>query len=1298
MRGNGGRIMKWKRTRLLVVLLVFLSMLTDVLKCGKLVSASTDTVVLVDNDIVKLTYEAEKEKGRTIFRVKTESKGTELQRLKLQFLVNHKAVDYPKINGMTETEGWLIEEEFEKQSKQEIVLYLPKNEIEGQLYAQVDRKEDMGINENVWSNKEPYILKGKEEKTTSSVSEKKESKNTETNSSKEGKQEPEDALNTLQAGPPLTRLAASRANAALYETKTTEYTDNQTEGRYPTPNWRPVGQDNVLNHQGGLSGSSGWDGVTSWDTSNDDHSKSYIHYGDPDNANISMRKYAQETENENEFKVRLNVKGNTTYNPGVDVVFLLDNSASMLRRLSSTGNSIKNDSVSALDKIVTELAKAAKPSENNIRVGAHVFNCYTPAYLSSTGTFPLSNNPDDWQRMKNGYASLRADGATFTQRGLFHARDLFDDAPQLEMNRHKLLFILTDGAPNRSYYPQTGVINNDLYYDKVYTSNYFETGVKPNYKIGSHINSRGDTTKFDASYALYGLNGRVSINSHLTIANSSAADLKNSGIEIHSLALGIYPDRELGEQHTQAELIKGLYKMASKKANANPSSDTAADYHFYHMEQTDQMTEYFKKWYQTIIRTVDKGVIQDPLGDMVELVGEPIIRQVSNGAEAIASSDMAIVSPSADRKQINVTNINLTAKQEIEVEYKVRLKTEADGFIPGKWYPANKKTVLLPTPERTVDELDFGVPSVRAVEDDFAIQAKKQWSNDDDNKWNTRKTIDIVLEKKKADNSWEKIQEKTLTETNGWETTFDVVAREGTYRVREKTRITGYDEPTYSHSTFTYSSIGNDKTVTVTNKLLKRDFSFKKVKEDGTTTFSGTDLPKFKVYHKESKEVIAENLEPNSSGEVKVQGLPIGEYVVEETSVPDGYKKMADFTIEVTEYMNSPILETTVDGKTSHTVSNKLIADFIIPVKKQWSDRRGETENFWKMREAVTAILQRKDGDSWNDLHRITLTSATSWKGTFPAVEGGSGIQYRVIEKIGNNDKVAGYGEPVYSQTAFTSENLQAEEIVMTNKLLTTDYSFKKVGDDGRTPITGNESERPKFTVTHVGKNIEVMKDVVATTDGTVTFTGLPIGTYRVEETFVPVGYKAAADFLIEVTEKADGAGLVARVDGNEGSVTVVNRLNDFELIIDKLDDQNHSLEGATFKLVGAGTNYEKTLSTGARFLFTGLKPGTYFLEEVTLPTSYQGLKDRILIDIMGNGVVIVGKDPLLTSVASELGVSGNTIHLKIKNTPIAGNLPFTGSFGTGRTSLLAMCFIIGGIILGIVYILFTRKNDAFRK
>lgn len=56
MRGNGGRIMKWKRTRLLVVLLVFLSMLTDVLKCGKLVSASTDTVVLVDNDIVKLTY------------------------------------------------------------------------------------------------------------------------------------------------------------------------------------------------------------------------------------------------------------------------------------------------------------------------------------------------------------------------------------------------------------------------------------------------------------------------------------------------------------------------------------------------------------------------------------------------------------------------------------------------------------------------------------------------------------------------------------------------------------------------------------------------------------------------------------------------------------------------------------------------------------------------------------------------------------------------------------------------------------------------------------------------------------------------------------------------------------------------------------------------------------------------------------------------------------------------------------------------------------------------------------------
>ncbi|MFR3683664.1 MAG: hypothetical protein ACLTXM_01305, partial [Enterococcus sp.] len=46
-------------------------------------------------------------------------------------------------------------------------------------------------------------------------------------------------------------------------------------------------------------------------------------------------------------------------------------------------------------------------------------------------------------------------------------------------------------------------------------------------------------------------------------------------------------------------------------------------------------------------------------------------------------------------------------------------------FASGRWYPANGKTILHSSPDRTEDKLDFGVPSVRAFNEDFVIPVKK---------------------------------------------------------------------------------------------------------------------------------------------------------------------------------------------------------------------------------------------------------------------------------------------------------------------------------------------------------------------------------------------------------------------------------------------------------------------------------------------------------------------------------------------------------------------------------------------
>ena len=127
--------------------------------------------------------------------------------------------------------------------------------------------------------------------------------------------------------------------------------------------------------------------------------------------------------------------------------------------------------------------------------------------------------------------------------------------------------------------------------------------------------------------------------------------------------------------------------------------------------------------------------------DMVELVGTPVVSDISLrnrlGTKAIDADKMARVD-SSDPRKIKVTNINLYGNQEIEINYKIRLKTEASSFTSGSWYPANGKTVLHSMPNRTEDKLDFGVPSVRAFNEDFVIPVKKVLSDDENNRWKMR--------------------------------------------------------------------------------------------------------------------------------------------------------------------------------------------------------------------------------------------------------------------------------------------------------------------------------------------------------------------------------------------------------------------------------------------------------------------------------------------------------------------------------------------------------------------------------
>ncbi len=81
-------------------------------------------------------------------------------------------------------------------------------------------------------------------------------------------------------------------------------------------------------------------------------------------------------------------------------------------------------------------------------------------------------NPDDWDDMVSEYKRATSNGVTFTQRGLQEAKDIYRCvAPSSD--RHKLLFVLTDGAPNRSWTTSDrGITNLEMFPDLKYFTNF----------------------------------------------------------------------------------------------------------------------------------------------------------------------------------------------------------------------------------------------------------------------------------------------------------------------------------------------------------------------------------------------------------------------------------------------------------------------------------------------------------------------------------------------------------------------------------------------------------------------------------------------------------------------------------------------------------------------------------------------------------------------------------------------------------------------------------------------------------
>ncbi|WGN88925.1 VWA domain-containing protein [Ligilactobacillus faecis] len=1017
-----------------------------------------------------------------------------------------------------------------------------------------------------------------------------------------------------------------------------QYTDDTDgSGIYPKAYWEPVTEGNVRNHQGAVQDKD-WDGQT-WDGDPNNLTNSYFKYGAADNPDFAIRQFARETATPGLFDVYANIRGNATeISKRVDVVFVVDTSGSMAdySRLKNAKDGIANfldgiTSVGLKDKVHTGLVTYSSEGSERVKLGS------------------IGSNSAD---IKEALTNTRADGGTFTQDGLRKAADMLATSTADE----KRIILLTDGRPTYSY--------------KVKKAETID-GVVYGTEFGNTREGAGSSDMFE--HSLWGGDHRYTvdgcyIDSTWPATLGEARLIKEKKIEINALGIGIS-----GRYTKKMELLAspGKYEAQSNSESIKNYLDS----------QMDDVINSFG--------TISNGRVEISIGTQYDVV-EGFLDINSVGKVNVDMGAFGKYESEAKNGKVTVggeyTPINLSKDQEIQIHYQVRLKTETEDFVPGKWYQMNSTATLSAD---GIGSVSFGIPSGKGA--GTSLEVTKEWKTlSESTTLPENISFKVIREIAQGQSAWTEAT-GTLDASKEWTGIFDQLSIDGQpvylakdtgfgkeylYKLSEESLVPGF------HSAI--EQIGNNKW-----KLINSELGVK-VQKKATANDAALAGAEFKLvkYVADQEEIVKERLEANDANSIADQ-IGDGRYALIETKAPKGYSlddTPLEFKVEKGKFFdvnNQEITSESLASKTTGFYLDKTKAYVLTGVKlNELKDFELVLEKVDEKGELLKGAEFELKSEALN--YQQKLTGGTSY--TFTGLKPGSYIltetkaptDYKMLTKPIEFTIDAEGNVKVDKDQISGDISCELTEGNKANKL-----SFKvanKPLTPGKVKVekydqSGKALANARFILKRYDSewnNVQKEKELTA---NKMTLEDLKSGNYELVEIEAPVGYeldqtpirfqRQDGKWLDEAGKELKGKqnGVLDQlyVDDKDPTMLVLsktNKLKDTDLTIKKVTGfLQKPLAGAEFKVTDKdGKEYQVTDEGEGIFKVTGLAPGEYTIEETKAPEGYVKLTEALKFTISADGKVEGGNFTLTNT-------GNNTLEVTVKN-HAAGILPETGGNG----------------------------------